>query len=232
MDQELRRRKLHSKSSKHEHSDINRRVVDADSLTFITNNRLVIALVTRLFACLVTRSFFVPDEFWQSTEVAHRNVFQYGYLTWEWKARIRSYFYPFLFEIYFRILDFFSLDAVALIRYGPHVIQSVLSAFCDASVYDLALKIAGCKNVACYSYGLHLTSWFILYTSSRTLSNSAEMCFSTIGLSFFPINNKDSKTRQNLSLALLFGGIACIIRPTCIPPKQDKIYRLLFYLVV
>lgn len=37
-----------------------------------------------LLACL-TLTFFQPDEFWQSQEVAHRLSFGYGYLTWEWR---------------------------------------------------------------------------------------------------------------------------------------------------
>jgi tRNA A37 N6-isopentenylltransferase MiaA len=46
-----------------------------------------------LLACL-TLTFFQPDEFWQSQEVAHRLSFGYGYLTWEWRhpGRAESWF--------------------------------------------------------------------------------------------------------------------------------------------
>lgn len=39
-----------------------------------------------------TNTFFQPDEYWQSLEVAHRIVFGYGYLTWEWVHRGRLFF--------------------------------------------------------------------------------------------------------------------------------------------
>ena len=37
-------------------------------------------VVFRLWNALFVRTFFNPDEYWQSTEVAHRLVFGYGYL--------------------------------------------------------------------------------------------------------------------------------------------------------
>lgn len=49
-------------------------------------------------ACLV-QTFFQPDEFFQSLEVAHRIVFGYGWETWEWRAdsRLRSPLHALLF---------------------------------------------------------------------------------------------------------------------------------------
>ena len=70
-----------------------------ENINFFQNpqNFFTISLILRMFSVIFTQTFFVPDEYWQSTEVAHRQVFGYGYLTWEWKAQIRSYFYPFIF---------------------------------------------------------------------------------------------------------------------------------------
>lgn len=36
-------------------------------------------------------------------EVAHRTVFSYGHLTWEWAAGIRSYVHPLLFAALYRV---------------------------------------------------------------------------------------------------------------------------------
>lgn len=41
-------------------------------------------------------SNFVPDEFWQSTEVAYYQTFGEGHLTWEWHVGLRSYLFPYL----------------------------------------------------------------------------------------------------------------------------------------
>ena len=55
--------------------------------------------VFRVWNGLVVVTYFNPDEYWQSVEVAHRWVFGYGHLTWEWRtdARLRGAAHPALF---------------------------------------------------------------------------------------------------------------------------------------
>lgn len=51
----------------------------------------------RLVNALLCQTFFQPDEFYQSQEVAHRLVFGYGFQSWEWReARLRSPLHPLL----------------------------------------------------------------------------------------------------------------------------------------
>ena len=60
----------------------------------ITSTRL--ALLVRVAIALSTRTFFQPDEYFQSLEPAYHFVFGYGHLTWEWLTPkpIRSISYP------------------------------------------------------------------------------------------------------------------------------------------
>jgi hypothetical protein len=46
---------------------------------------------------LTIRTFFQPDEYYQSLEPAWKAVFGYGELTWEWKEGIRGFLYPTIF---------------------------------------------------------------------------------------------------------------------------------------
>ena len=49
------------------------------------NERIVLVAVSaRILISLATQTFFQPDEYFQSLEVAHHLVFGYGHLTWEW----------------------------------------------------------------------------------------------------------------------------------------------------
>ena len=48
-----------------------------------TKSAILIALAWRILIAVSTCTFFQPDEFYQSLEVAHRAVFGYGRLTWE-----------------------------------------------------------------------------------------------------------------------------------------------------
>lgn len=69
-----------------------------------------IFLLIRLFSVFFVQTYFVPDEYWQSLEVAHKISFGYGYLTWEWRAGIRSYIYPLIISAFYTILKFFEID--------------------------------------------------------------------------------------------------------------------------
>lgn len=53
---------------------------------------LTMKLVFGVFFAFSTN--FVPDEFWQSTEVAYYLTHKRGHLTWEWHEGIRSYLVP------------------------------------------------------------------------------------------------------------------------------------------
>lgn len=71
-----------------------------------------IFVITRLSSVLFVQTWYVPDEYWQSLEVAHKLVFEYGHLTWEWIFGIRSYTYPLLIAILYKILYIFDADNV------------------------------------------------------------------------------------------------------------------------
>lgn len=75
------------------------------------------ALVVRITLALLTRTFFQPDEYFQSLEPAHSIVFGYGCLTWEWLAPqpIRSIVYPALNVPIYWILKVLRLDHTVLL---------------------------------------------------------------------------------------------------------------------
>ncbi|WVF66298.1 hypothetical protein IAT40_001038 [Kwoniella sp. CBS 6097] len=45
---------------------------------------LLLPILIRSTTSILPHTFFQPDEFYQTFEVAHHKVFGYGYLTWEW----------------------------------------------------------------------------------------------------------------------------------------------------
>ena len=80
------------------------------------------ALATRMLIALLTRTFFQPDEYFQSLEVAHHAVYGYGHLTWEWLAAnpIRSIVYPAIDIPIYWILQLSDLDTTQLlVSVGP-----------------------------------------------------------------------------------------------------------------
>ena len=67
-------------------------------------------LTVRVSMAFLSVGYFVPDEMWQSVEVAHKLVFGRGYMTWEWDKQIRSYVHPCFFAVGMYFLKMFSLD--------------------------------------------------------------------------------------------------------------------------
>ncbi|KAI4457964.1 glycosyltransferase [Holotrichia oblita] len=76
---------------------------------------LLIFLIARIASVFLVQTWYVADEYWQSLEVAHKFIFGYGELTWEWKLGIRSYIYPLLISFLYKILQFTRLDYVNLL---------------------------------------------------------------------------------------------------------------------
>lgn len=95
----------------------------------------------RIFLAVFIQTLNHPDEYWQGPEVAHKNFYHYGNLSWEWDPNfpLRSPFYPYLLSLTY----YFAFDNVILVRYGPRVLQAIF-----ASIYDITLvKIAENLNL-------------------------------------------------------------------------------------
>ncbi|XP_006932574.1 GPI mannosyltransferase 3 isoform X2 [Felis catus] len=76
---------------------------------------VLFTIALRICNCFLVQTSFVPDEYWQSLEVAHHMVFNYGYLTWEWTERLRGYTYPLIFASIYKILHLLGKDSVQLL---------------------------------------------------------------------------------------------------------------------
>nr|XP_055135189.1 GPI mannosyltransferase 3 isoform X4 [Symphalangus syndactylus] len=76
---------------------------------------VLFTIALRILNCFLVQTSFVPDEYWQSLEVSHHMVFNYGYLTWEWTERLRSYTYPLIFASIYKILHLLGKDSVQLL---------------------------------------------------------------------------------------------------------------------
>jgi phosphatidylinositol glycan class B len=122
----------------------------------------------RALAAVLCESYFVPDEHWQSLEIAHHMVFGYGFLTWEWHKGIRSFLFPAPFALLYKLLQWFRLDTPATLMFLPRILMCVQLAFQDLLVFD----IGGDRALAVY-----LSLWGSSYFGTRTLTNSLESLF-------------------------------------------------------
>ncbi|ETI44012.1 hypothetical protein F441_11145 [Phytophthora nicotianae CJ01A1] len=141
----------------------------------------------RLWNALFVRTSFNPDEYWQSTEVAHRLVFGYGYLTWEWQddAQLRGFAHPALFAGLYKLLELLNLDSRWAVAYGPRLLQGLLSAANDFFLYKLARNYFDAKT-AKWALLCQFFSWFTFYVMVRPFSNCVETLCTTAALAYWP----------------------------------------------
>lgn len=142
---------------------------------------------------IFVQTYFDPDEYWQSLEVAHYLKYGYGILTWEWIYGIRSYFHPFLFYI-----QYLFISNRYLLIIIPNLFQSFLSFLTDYYLFQLSKSLYSFPKFILYSTWMN---WFHFYIGIRTYSNNLET-FMNIFILNYP------------KYWYIYAGISCLFRPT------------------
>ncbi|KAI0707643.1 Alg9-like mannosyltransferase family-domain-containing protein [Earliella scabrosa] len=178
-------------------------------------NRPVLAISVRVAIALATSTFFQPDEYFQSLEVAHHAVFGYGQLTWEWLAPkpIRSIVYPALNIPVYWLLKVLRFDDTAALIWGPKLLHGIIAAATDIWLVRLTRRVVGERYTTAAFY-LSLTAFFHGLSLSRSISNSAETSLTTMALSYFPWDVALPSWRNEVPKALALAALACAVRPT------------------
>lgn len=127
-----------------------------------SSHRAICAIFAfRLVNALAVRTFFQPDEYFQSLEVATDLAFgpqSNAYITWEWKNHLRSSLHPAIFAA--------AYEAAAAIAYAcglslshrselllaaPKVLQALFAALLDWYTWKIAEKAYGRGSRAAYA---------------------------------------------------------------------------------
>lgn len=159
-------------------------------------------VLLRLLSVFIVKTWYVPDEYWQSLEVAHKLTFGYGHLTWEWSKGVRSYIHPLIIATVYRALIWMDLDHVNYLILAPRLLQALFSAISDYCFYRWT-------NKSKWSVFVIAISWFWFYTASRTLINTIETNLTIIALNLYPRHHRPDSTKFLWIVALV-----CFIRPT------------------
>lgn len=77
----------------------------------------MVCLLFRWLSAFLIQTEFVPDEAWQSTEVAYVYTWGRGHLTWEWLVGLRNHLFPFVITALYKTLKWMGADSpYALVR--------------------------------------------------------------------------------------------------------------------
>ncbi|CAI2734511.1 unnamed protein product [Schistosoma spindalis] len=198
-------------------------------LIFSNSSRLFVCLLLfRFFNALLIQTSYVPDEYWQSIEVAHKWVFGYGTLTWEWEPKIalRSPVHPLLISFIYKVIATLGADSQWMIMKSPQILHGFFAAIADFHLYKLIKQLSGFE-IAKWTLFHHVCNWFTIYCAPRSLSNCIEWCLCIIGLSYYPWNvicqtdqqfiQLTASNYHNQSKWFIFIAVVCVlIRPTAL----------------
>ncbi|KAK0109629.1 glycosylphosphatidylinositol anchor biosynthesis [Cadophora gregata] len=157
----------------------------------------ILLLVFRCINALAVRTFFQPDEYFQSLEPAWQMAFgpQSGaWITWEWHHQLRSSLHPALFAIVYyaadKVMTFMALFPqfrAMILAVLPNLVQAYIAAVGDYYTWQLAERIYGTgTKVSSAVFWMTLFSPWQWFCSTRTFSNCLETTLTISALYFWP----------------------------------------------
>ncbi|ORY85465.1 GPI mannosyltransferase [Protomyces lactucae-debilis] len=179
-------------------------------------------LLYRLFNALFIRTFFQPDEYYQSIEPAHVLVYKYGFLPWEYRKEIRSIAHPLLFAIPFKLMQLLGLDSSANLLMVPKLLGALQAAVTDFYTVRFVHKTWS-RSAGWWALLVTVLSPWNFYVLPRTFSSSLETSLTAYALYKWPFTGFPrtlgtealwSKYVDTVLKGLGAIGAAVLIRPT------------------
>ncbi|KAL6716379.1 glycosylphosphatidylinositol anchor biosynthesis [Lecanora helva] len=174
-----------------------RRAVDQIEKTSDSQDIFLFLVAFRILNALSVKTFFQPDEFFQSLEPAWEIAFgakSGAWITWEWKNHLRSTIHPVLFAIIYKVTSGLSwilrlspsYRADILVA-APKITQAAIAALGDFYTWKLGERTFGTgSNESWAAFFLTVCSPWQWFCSTRTLSNSLETTLTTMALALWP----------------------------------------------
>ncbi|KAL8775756.1 MAG: hypothetical protein Q9194_003661, partial [Teloschistes cf. exilis] len=181
-----------------EHQSTKRHMLLRRAKEVATSQDVLLFLIAfRILNALTIRTFFQPDEYFQSLEPAWEIAFganSGAWITWEWKNQLRSAIHPAIFAAVYRlsselsnVLRLTPEYRAELFLAAPKATQAVIAALGDYYTWKLGERVYGKGSSEAWTV-LFLTvisawQWFC---STRTLSNCLETTLTVIALHQWP----------------------------------------------
>lgn len=167
---------------------------------------LLLAILVRLIAVVFSAGYGMHDDHFDVIEVAQSwidgtNFFNWLSKTVEENQSGRSFFYPGLHYLLFRLLEFVNIENPASKMLVVRSLHAAISMLTVIYGYKIALKFSGEKAARWVGYGLAI-SWFMPFLSVRTLVETVitgPLCLAIWYLI------KENYSRQNLLKFILAG---------------------------
>jgi len=173
--------------------------------------------VARIITALISDNINHPDEIFQVLEQAHRVVFGYGIIPWEYRLAARSWLVPGIMTIFLYPFKILGLDNPAIYIPGIKIIMSLISLSVILSAYYIGKKLA--SHRAGLWAAFFCAVWYeVIYFSIRPLSEvwAATFFMAAIALSL------NAASRR----VLIMAGFLAAVRLNYIPAAAALIVMI------
>jgi hypothetical protein len=171
---------------------------------------LLVAMGLRLWVVLTRPSLPWPDEIFQTMEQAHRLVFGYGVIPWEFRVGARSWLFPGLVAGVMQLGRLFSEQGY---------LRSVQIAMTCLSLVPVAVAFSWANRrygaFAAIAASLAVATWFeLIYFSARTLT---EVAATHVVIAALYMSSAQQLRQRRLLFCGIAFGIAAVLRFHLIP---------------
>nr|MBN2276126.1 hypothetical protein [candidate division Zixibacteria bacterium] len=173
---------------------------------------IALALIARVITALISDNFNHPDENFQILEQAHRIVFGYGFIPWEFRYSARSWLVPGFMTALLYPFKWFRLDNPSFYIPAIKVILSLISIGAVWAAYRIGERWYSVKAGLWAAFFCAL--WYeIIYFSIRPLSDvwAANIFMVSLALALSENHNR------NIILSGIMAVLAAAIRINYIP---------------
>lgn len=172
------------------------------------------ALSLRLGLALGSPSIFFPDEIFQTLEPAHRLVFGYGIVSWEWRLGIRSWVLPAFLAGAMRATAWMGSGSTGYLL-GTTIVLALISLTTVWFGYAWAKRASGTAAAAVAALGCAFY-FGLVYFAPKALTEVVAAHVVLPGL-YFGVYGQSLGERKRLFLAGLFCALAACLRIQLLP---------------
>lgn len=139
-----------------------------------------LALLLRILAAFFSKGYTHPDEHFQAIEIAYREIFNYGLIPWEFIAGARSWVFPYIVLIIFKIEIALGLIDIEQLLVGVRLFSGIISMISVIVAYYFTKKVFG-KIAGLFATGF-IAFWYdFIFWSTRTMADGLAMNFTFLG---------------------------------------------------
>jgi len=183
-----------------------------DTLIFV--GLMFFGFAVRFWMSLTTYGVIYPDEFFQSTEIAHEMMYGYGIIPWEFKVEgdgpARSYFHPLIHYMVFLIGEFLHWDYFAVTLPAIRLLDITISAMLLPVFYFMTKTLTENKLITILATLLSALCYILVQISLHSFTDNLATPF-TFFLVFVIIVNQKKATNERSRcdhLLVFLGGVA------------------------